>query len=223
LAEDSRKQSEKQKSKPGRKRMDTDVFVAEHPQATMAQIAVRLSRSGAIRRMQDVCAKGLTANSGTYRHPFWEVPGVEHSPEELLTERQTCVLACLRRDPAPSTAQIAAELECAASTVNNEYRALEARALAHRAARGRWAAVGGAGDVEPAYGDALSYVREHSGRRSRVPRRPWVSRGTLRGGTCRGLRCGGWWPRARMAGGERRSFDCERRPDCLGLDSDHSL
>jgi hypothetical protein len=69
--------------------MDTDVFVAEHPQATMAQIAVGLSRSGAICRMQDVCAKGLTANSGTYRHPFWEVPGVEHSPEELLTERYT--------------------------------------------------------------------------------------------------------------------------------------
>jgi hypothetical protein len=80
-------------------------FVSEHPRATMAQIAVGLglSRSGAIRRMQDVCAKGLAANTGTDRHPLWEVPGVEHAPEELLTERQAKVLACLRRSPAPTS------------------------------------------------------------------------------------------------------------------------
>lgn len=120
-------------------------YVSEHPRATMTEIAVGLglSRSVAIRRMQDVCAKGLAANAGTDRHPLWEVPGVEHEPEELLTERQTRVLACLRRDPAPTTAQIAAELGCAASTVNKEYRVLETRGLARRAARGRWVAVGG--------------------------------------------------------------------------------
>jgi Mn-dependent DtxR family transcriptional regulator len=62
-----------------------------------------------------------------------------------------------------TSSQIAAELGCAPSTVNNEYQALAARGLARRAGRGRWVATNSAADIRPAYDDALAYVREHPG------------------------------------------------------------
>lgn len=65
--------------------------------------------------------------------------GVEHAPEELLTERQARVLACMRREPPASTRDIAAELGVSTALVNRAYHELADLGLVEKRG-GRWVA-----------------------------------------------------------------------------------
>lgn len=118
-------------------------YVSAHPRATTAELlsATGLSRTTLRRRIAELEEAGLARNAGSASEPLWEVPGVEHAPEELLTQRQVRVLAMMRQDPPMNTADIAAALGISISMVTKEYHRLAQFGLAEKRGR-RWRAHG---------------------------------------------------------------------------------
>ncbi len=80
-------------------------YVSRHPRANTGELlaATGVSSSTLRRRIAALQDAGALFNDGTAARPIWRVPGVEHSPEDMLTATQAAVLGLMRREP-PKTA-----------------------------------------------------------------------------------------------------------------------
>lgn len=118
-------------------------YAAAHPRAKLRDLqqAAGMSYSTVQRRVAELEEAGVMRNVGTRVTPLWQVSGVDHAAEDLLTERQAQVLECLRREQPLGTAATAEELGISTSLLNNVYRELGKLGLAAQGSNGRWYAV----------------------------------------------------------------------------------
>jgi hypothetical protein len=121
-------------------------YASEHPLAKKSELAraIGVSEPAARAMVRDLEADGRIRNVGTSHKPVWEIPGVEHGPEDLITEEERALLEALSRDHRPSWADIAWELGVSESKVYEDRARLAELGLARRDSTGRWVATGSA-------------------------------------------------------------------------------